>query len=254
MRSAGGSAGRSADPPGAEVLVVVGARGGVGASTLAALLAAHRARDGTPVALVDLDHGGGGLEVLLGIEDEPGARWPDLAGVRGGLAAADLDDVLPCWRGVEVLGPDRRGGAPDPAAMAATSAALVARCATVVVDLPARAILTDLGGGPGRAGSLLAERTDLLLLAGQDVLGVAGALALRGALDDGPAQLVLRRRRGARVAPLEAAHLVDLPLLGLLPTDRRLADATERGLGPVVGRRAPLSRAVARIARGCGDG
>lgn len=246
--------GPSAGAPGAEVLVVVGARGGVGASTLAALLAAHRRRDGAAVALVDLDHGGGGLEVLLGIEDEPGARWADLSGVRGSLAAADLDDVLPRWRGVEVLGPDRRGGVPDPAAVAAASVALVARCTTVVVDLPAHALLTDLGGGRGRGAPLLAERTDLLLLAGQDVLGVAGALALRGALDDGPAQLVLRRRGGARVAPLEAAHLVDLPLLGLLPTARRVADATERGLGPVVGRGAPLARAVARIARGCGDG
>ncbi|HWS57898.1 MAG TPA: hypothetical protein VN257_05110, partial [Actinotalea sp.] len=170
------------------------------------------------------------------------------------LTAEDLDDVLPRWGGVEVLGPDRRGGAPEPAAVGAVTGALMARCASVVVDLPAHAVLTDVGGVPRPAAALLGERSDLLLLAGQDVLGVAGALGLREALDDGPTQLVLRRRRGARVAPLEAAHLLDLPLLAVLPTDRRLGGATERGLGPVLGRWSSLARAVTRVSRGAGHG
>lgn len=239
---------------GAQVLVVVGARGGVGASTLAALLAARLARSAGCVALMDLDHGAGGLEVLLGIEEVPGVRWADLEGVRGALAPADLDGVLPRWCGVEVLGPDRRAGAPDVAVVSAVTAALVDRCTTVVVDLPAHTLLTDVGTATGRAAPVLAGRSDLLVLAGQDVLGVAGALALRAALDSGPAQLVLRRRRAARVAPLEAAHLLDLPLAGLLPTDRRLADATDRGFGPVIGRWSALGRAVRRLAEAVADG
>src|SRR5450756_3160863 len=54
---------------------VMAARGGVGASCLAASLAAESART-RPTALVDLDLGGGGLDVLLGIEDDggPGRR------------------------------------------------------------------------------------------------------------------------------------------------------------------------------------
>ena len=48
--------------------------------------------------------------VLLGLEERPGARWPDLGRVRGSLAARDLDGVLPVWAGVAVLSADRRGG------------------------------------------------------------------------------------------------------------------------------------------------
>ncbi|PWD50709.1 hypothetical protein C8046_08650 [Serinibacter arcticus] len=48
---------------------VVGARGGVGASVTAALLARSAVDTGRSAGLVDL---GGGLDVVLGIEDEPG--------------------------------------------------------------------------------------------------------------------------------------------------------------------------------------
>lgn len=255
MRRTGGA--RRGDGP--EVVVVVGAGGGVGASTLAALIAQRRAgssrtRQGSPgsVVLVDLDQARGGVEVLLGIEAERGARWSDVAHVRGTLGPGDLDGVLPRWRGVDVLSAGR-GTRADAQAVAAVSVALVERYDTVVVDVPAHVLLADVGGADGPASLLLGARTDLLLVAGQDVRGVANALAVRPALDGGPSRLVLRRRRGARVAPLEAAHLLDLALLAMLPADRRVADATERGLGPVVGRWSPMARAVGRVADGlCG--
>ena len=253
----------------AQVLVVVGARGGCGASTVAGLLARERARSGSRgpgarsgnrhrVARLDLDQGRGGVEVLLGIEARPGARWADLSQVHGGLAAADLDGVLPRWAGVEVLGADRRVGVPSADAVAAVLAALVEGCSTVVVDLPGhRLVARELPADPGRgdvAQTVLAARTDLLLVTGQDVMGVAGALAVRDVLGPGAAGLVLRARRRARVAPLEAARVLDLPLLATVPTDRRLAEATDRGLGPVVAPWSRLGRAVGRLSRAAGDG
>ena len=239
----------------AEVIVVVGATGGVGATTLAALLARHRASDGRRVALVDLDHGHGGIEVLLGAEDAPGARWADLEQVRGTVAPTDLEGVLPLWEQVEVLSGDRRGEDPGPAATEAVWGALVGGCASVVVDLPAH----RLAPSPGAAGqdaiaAVLEDRTDLLLVTGQDVLGVAAALVARRVVAAGPVQLVLRRRGSARVSPLEAAHLLDAPLLGLLPSDARVGAAVDRGLGPVVPRRSRFARAVGQVARGAGRG
>ena len=56
------------------VLAVVGGSGGVGASTFAAALATAAA----PATLIDLDPVSGGIDVLLGIEDVPGARWSGL--------------------------------------------------------------------------------------------------------------------------------------------------------------------------------
>lgn len=261
---------------GGGVTAVVGAVGGVGASTVAALLARERAVDGRRVVLVDLDLGHGGIDVLLGLERATGARWPELAGVRGTLALGDLDGLLPRWRGVEVLSAGRAGvgagvgagagagagvraggdgggsagdagggdGAVPWAAVAAVWDALLASGADVVVDVPARAVLGD------RRVAELLQGARVLLVTGQDVLGVAGAVPARTALVGARTQLVLRRRAGARVAPAEAAGALDLPLAGLVPGDRGVAGATDRGLGPAVPTWSPLARAVRRIARG----
>lgn len=259
---------------GGGVTAVVGAVGGVGASTVAALLARERAVDGRRVVLVDLDLGHGGIDVLLGLERATGARWPELAGARGTLAPDDLDGLLPRWRGVEVLSAGRAafeggsgavavagagaggdGGGPAGevgpgdgavpwAAVAAVWDALLAPGTDVVVDLPAHAALGD------RRVAELLQGARVLLVTGQDVLGVAGAVAARTAVVGGRTQLVLRRRAGARVAPAEAARALDLPLAGLVPGDRGVAGATDRGLGPAVPAWSPLARAVRRIARG----
>lgn len=233
-------------------VVVVGAAGGVGASTLAALLAARWAADGRPVALVDLDAQAGGIEVLLGIEGHDGARWPDLAGMRGPVGAAELHGLLPRWGAVEVLGADRRTAALDPAAVEAVWTGLLGSGRTVVADLPARALgrdglagITPLVGRPG-TGSVV-------VVTGQDVLGVATAAVACAGLPPGP-RLVLRRRSGARVAPAQVASTLGLPLLGLLPSDRRVAGAVDRGLGPALARWSRLARSVTGIARGLRDG
>lgn len=259
---------------------MVGAVGGVGASTLAALLARERAVDGRRVVLVDLDLGHGGIDVLLGLERATGARWPELAAARGTLALDDLDGLLPRWRGVEVLSAGRtavgggsraasgagsgggsraasggEGGGPAGevglgdgavpwAAVAAVWGALLASATDVVVDVPAHAARADR-----RVADLL-QGARVLLVTGQDVLGVAGAVAARTALVGARAQLVLRRRAGARVAPAEAARALDLPLAGLVPRDRGVAGATDRGLGPAVPAWSPLARAVRRISQG----
>lgn len=229
-----------------EVVLVVGVRGGVGASTLAALAARRcagaRARaPGGAVALVDLQPVGGGVEVLLGLEHAEGVRWSDLRDARGTVAGADLEGLLPRWQGVEVLSGDRRGGPPGEAALAAVWPAVLERCSTVVVDLPPSA-LGDAPWAPAAA--------QVVLVSSQDVAGVAAGLTVRPLLGAAAAHLVLRRRPRARVSPLEAAHVLDLPVLALLPTDRRVADAVDRGLGPVVGGRSALARAADRVIRG----
>jgi len=87
------------------VIAVLGAAGGAGTSTLAAAMARVCATDsGAPVTLIDADGGSGGLDLLLGLEDTPGARWPDLRLGEGAVSAVDLRAALPGTRdGVAVL-------------------------------------------------------------------------------------------------------------------------------------------------------
>ncbi len=83
------------------VLLVDQSSGGLGASTLAAGIARAAAVEGMRAALVELDPGGGGADLLLGLEQAPGWRWPELASARG--AVSDLTGHLPALDGVAVV-------------------------------------------------------------------------------------------------------------------------------------------------------
>ncbi|WP_370345961.1 septum site-determining protein Ssd [Catenulispora sp. EB89] len=85
------------EEPGAVVAVLSG-RGGAGGSTLAAALALAGVRRGLRATLVDLDPAGGGIDLLFGLETEPGPRWSELAQWRDGrLSGRSLRDALPTY-------------------------------------------------------------------------------------------------------------------------------------------------------------
>lgn len=223
------------------VVAVVGGSGGCGSSALAVLLAQHWSRRGRTV-LVDLDGGGAGLEVLLGVEAAPGVRWADLEHARG-LGADDLVGVLPTWEGIEVLSEDRRVGGGSPEPRAAVLDALVAGSATVVLDTSARVVACV----PDVAQVL--RTTPTVLVTRQDVAGVAAGLRVGSTI--GPVRgVVLRRCAGTTVAPAEAGHLLAAPVLGRIGDDPGLRGAVERGLGPRPGR--SLRRVVDRAAQAVG--
>lgn len=127
------------------LITITGASGGVGASTLAAALAAALGAI-APCLLVDLDLIGGGLDVTCGIEDVAGLRWPDLSGVRGAVLTEDLVAALPRRGPCAVLsaGPSHTApSAPDPPdrAVADVLGALVAAGGPTVVDVPRWALV-----------------------------------------------------------------------------------------------------------------
>src|SRR5918997_5847376 len=108
------------------VVAVVGACGGAGTSTLAAAVAHGLRRSREPAALVDLDVPGPGLDVLLGVEDAPGARWPELAAARGDVDGRGLLAALPRWGSVPVLSGSRlRAERPDDAVLLDVCTALL---------------------------------------------------------------------------------------------------------------------------------
>jgi septum formation inhibitor-activating ATPase MinD len=85
------------------VIAFVPASGGLGSSTLAAAVAVRAAAASRSAVLVDLDPWGGPKDVLLGVEQEPGWRWPQLADVAGVVDGQGLADELPVACGVAVL-------------------------------------------------------------------------------------------------------------------------------------------------------
>jgi hypothetical protein len=206
-----------------QVLAVLGGSGGVGASSFAAVLAAVIGSS----LLIDLDVAGGGIDVALGIDAEPGARWSGLRLAGGHLDPAALVDGLPRWGPVAVLAADV--AVLDPEAVLQVVAA--GRSAgPVVLDLPRSC-------GAERAAALL--HSDLVvLLARGDVRGLVAANAVAGALPELPAGVVVRR---GDVKPRRAAEIVGCPLLGKLPTLR----ASPFELDPD-----RLPRAASRVAAG----
>lgn len=124
------------------VVALVGAAGGVGVSTLGASIS--KRAGGHEPTLVDAHRCSGGLDLLLGIENEPGARWGEIELGEGVVARADVRRALPATAdGIAVLTHPRttvadpyRVGARDVEAVVGT----VAVAGLTVLDAPAELV------------------------------------------------------------------------------------------------------------------
>jgi septum formation inhibitor-activating ATPase MinD len=217
-------------------VAVVGASGGLGASTLALAVGRRLAATGPPAVVVDLDTARGGLDVTAGVEHLAGRRWPAFAALRGGVAAELVLGSLPREDGCRVLS----AGGPSPGA---------------VPDRAVRDVLDSLAGGPERTvldlpaaspalAAALAHHPLVLVLTSLRTRGLADADALverlvTAAEDAGTRpdlRLVTRGGRAeADVVDDVVAHLGIAHLAHLADDDRVPRDA-ERGLWPGTGR------------------
>ena len=201
------------------VILVVGASGGLGASTLAALTATVLARDGAST-LVDADLGGGGLDTTLGVEHVDGLRWGDLAEHEGEVDAVGLRGALPCGP-VPVLA--ARGPRPSTATIRSVATGL-ATLGPVVVDLPA-----------GRVPQGWRDLADLVVVLvglrprwlrdGERLSATLGEVSQRSVL-------VTRGPRRAGTVATRAAEHVGLPLLEHLPDDPGVLRDEAHGRAP----------------------
>ena len=254
MTSPSTSAGLSARA--GPLVVVLGASGGLGASTWSAALARRLALHLGSCVLVDGDVRGGGLDMTCGTEHVPGLRWPDLARLRGRTSGARLVAALP--RGeVALLSAGGDGSAvPDPAVLdavdsllgevpvvldgrvgASVTPALMERAAAVhvVVGLGARQ-LADAGAvmgsvvGAGSTGRVAGGH-----VAGGHVAGGQVALARGGHVRLG---VVTRGEKGLTHQVAEVVGHLGVPHLAHVRDDVRVRRDGERGEWP--GLRGPL--------------
>ncbi|WP_152232595.1 hypothetical protein [Georgenia ruanii] len=222
----------------ARVVGVLGAHGGAGASVLAAALARAVVATGAATALVDLDPAGG-VDVLLGLEHDPGQRWGDLDGEHA-LLPQRLALALPDWHLVRVLSGDRRGGPPEEAVALSAVRALGQGHDLLVLDLPRQV----LGPGPDR-DLWLGWCADVVLVARGGVRGAAAVVAAAPTLA-GRARPHLVVRGGEPAAAAEVAGAAGLELAAHMRDERALPAGIEHGVAPGDQRRGHL-RATARL-------
>lgn len=224
-----------APPSGAEdgkVIAVLGACGGAGASVLAASVC-RAAEDAT---LVDAQRYSGGLDLLLGLEHTPGARWGEVDfGAGGAVSRAELRGALPTtddgialltFPRTSVADPFRLGAGEVSAVAAASSSAGV-----TVVDAPLE---------------LLPDRCDLAVIVLRPELRAAAAAARMVAecKAAGVASvLVLRQGAWASLEPGQVEDTAKATVVGQLQDVRGLTKQLDQSGLPV-----KLPRTIARAA------
>jgi secretion/DNA translocation related CpaE-like protein len=221
----------------AHVVGVVGVGGGAGASTVAAGLADAYARRRRRSLLIDADALGGGIELLVGCEDVPGLRWPDIDLDEGRVAPNSLMAALPSANGVSVLSSSAGASVePDPAALRTMIGAGRRGCGLVVLDLPRRFDAQAVGVATAELDTLLVVATTEIrsVAAGRQVVGAAVGLC-------SDIRAVVRTTPRRRLEPDAVADALGIALVGAIPSRRAVSRAAEDGVGVVRGWRASRS-------------
>ncbi|ADD45500.1 septum site-determining protein Ssd [Stackebrandtia nassauensis] len=226
-------------PHRAPVATITGARGGVGASTLAAGLAIAAADSGRTTLLIDADPRGGGLDVLLGWENRDGLRWPDLTGMPGPYDPDRLRPSLPHDSHLGLLSFSRnRSVHLDPATVTAVLDAATRSHDLVVIDAPryGEPWLPDLISGSTLLGLVVPAEVRAIAAARQ-------AIAVHAPQTD-RARLILATTTPARLSTTDIVNAVGVPVATEIRRDPRLAAAAETGALPTRARHGTLVTAA----------
>jgi secretion/DNA translocation related CpaE-like protein len=230
----------------AHIIGVVGGSGGVGASVLTAAIAVRAVQAGRRSACLDGDRLGGGLDVTLGIEQEQGVRWPDLAGARGRIDGPELLSRLPSVDGVSVLSFDRARDVQ----LGADTVVEVFQALSVAVDL----VVVDLPRPDHEVFAALAPAVDaMVLLAGSGIRDLAGASAIAEHLIRACTDVWLCLRtngHGGHFADTVAGAL-DLPLLAVVREEPTLAADVLHGVPPGSSPKGALAAAADKVLAQC---
>lgn len=195
------------DPdPEAGVVAVVGGSGGVGTSSLAVAVGLAAAKRGKRVAVVELAHCGGGIDLLMGLETSSGMRWNDLANASGELGS--LKGQLMTGSGVSIIALGRSSDVePSHGAVGTVLRGLGRSHELVVVD-----------AGDARHLGWLGDAQPVFLAAAH-VRGVAAARMVAEHADLARSQLMVRTGPGSTLPPAAVAEALGLPLTGVIRHD-----------------------------------
>lgn len=229
----------------APVVAVYGPRGGAGATFVATHLSAALARRGRRCVLVDLDVVFADASAAVGVPtDDPPRTVTDLLPLGEEISPRHVEEVL--WRhsggfGV-LLAPGDELGAIEVRGRHYRAAVGAARriCDVVVLHVPRG--LDEVA----RTGLEIADR--VLLVLGLDVLSFRDAKrAIASAGLEDRCAFVVNRARRSEVTPGDVERVFGTPAFAVIPADRSVVTAQDRGrLLPMRGR---VGRSLDRLAR-----
>ena len=256
-------------------LMLVPAVGGAGASITAAASALVLSRE-RPICLVDADALAGGIDLVLGMETEPGLRWQDFSAADGRLDGAALYEALPsCPRSpaLKVLTwtrsrtpetaynhasaatkfdsadrPGRTDRPDDVRHIASTISCLIHAGITVIVDCPKQVeYVTTLGA--------LADDTVIILPASVRAIAAGGHLARVCAQAGFTPSLAVRHQQHRDISVEEIEYALDLPIAGEIEYCKKVAHEIDvGGLAGAVGKLTRGLGAMFALVGGGGDG
>lgn len=236
----------------APIISVLGARGGAGASVLAAGLARVAAAEGLAVYLVDLDPAGFGLNVLLGVDRVEGNGWDDLSAAVGRIPPRSLRSGLPLVAGIRLLTWTSAPAMLPPDGVVGSVLDSAARDADVVVVDLGRWLCADGAAPRQQAVEVLSRSTQVLIVSPADVRSALGArrMLASGVLAGLPLGLVVRGPSPGALSGEDLAEALELPLVAHMPAESRLDRCLEDGLPPGRSRSGPLLGTCLRLLRG----
>ncbi|MEX0833585.1 MAG: hypothetical protein WD276_06905 [Actinomycetota bacterium] len=233
----------------AEVLAVYGPRGGAGATFVATHLAAALAQLGKNCLLLEMDPEFADINAALGVTGDEGARSiEDLRPVVGELGAEHVDEILwshPAGFRVAFSSGESASEPLDTSAYAALLDLAAASADVVLLHLP-RAL--------DARTKLAADFADrVLLVLSLDVLSFHSA---KRALDvlrlDGRCEFIVNRADRSTIVPADVDRVFGRPALSVIPWDRSVREAQDRGT--LIPRRSRATRAITNLAKSLAEG
>lgn len=220
------------------VVGVLGGCGGAGATTLACALGLVAVAQDRTAMVVDTDARGPGLDRVLGMDRVDGVRWDAITQTTGRLSAASLRSALPRKGGLGVL----TWGSGPPSTVQPFAIREVVSAGRRGHDL----VVLDLPRGAEQSLAELMARCDDLVIVGTASVPAVAATARTLAWTSGHTgrHLVIR---GTGVPLPEIRRLTGMASVLTMRDQRGLDEAIDLGLGPLRGRRGPLSRMAARL-------
>ena len=239
---------RSRSPgPGGLILGVTGGCGGAGATTAAIWIAQAAAGLGARVLLVDGDPWGGGLELALAAEENPGLRWPDLSEARGSIDPIQLADSLPVSGGFSFLSwPASRE---QPVPVAATTTAGVLDAARRGYEL----VVVDIGRGTDQIHTFAWDCDRITMVVPAQLKAAVAAVRLLQEFPPVEASILVRGKPGAALDGPLIAEAIGLPVQGRVPELRGVPAAMEAGRLLELGKRRSVRHFAASVLDLLGD-
>lgn len=208
-----------------KIVAVIGVSGGLGASSLSCAMS-FAAVNRFKTALVDLCPESGGIDLLLGLENDAGLRWEDLTQVSGFIST--LEDQLPQLCGVTVLSTGRKTGEiPNQNAIQSCISALQRSHDLLILDLgtPGFGVLDQLN-------SKILNQTKQLWLVGADIKSVTASAIKISKYSSPDPLLAVRKSRTRKMSAHLISEMLGVGLAGQITEDNQLAKGALQAIPP----------------------